>query len=189
MCNICRPLVTAILVFGLTACDHQKHKVDTKTLDFGVFTIETPHSWTKIKDRGIDSYVGRIAIDSTDTLDFDYGLYSNNLHEYDPTILDSSMMKDVDTSQINEIIFVKNRMRVDPDKYRKNNISWDTINGHKAKIVFPRQSGLGTTGIYIDSLLVSGSDVLKFNLYGENLKPENEKKVLDALRTLQFHKK
>ena len=80
-------------------------------------------------------------------------------------------------------------MRVDPDKYRKNNVSWDTIDGRKAKIVYPRQSGIGTTGIYIDSLWVQGSDVDRFNLYGENLKPENEKKVLAALRTLKFRQK
>lgn len=79
-------------------------------------------------------------------------------------------------------------MRVDPDKYKKNNVSWDTIDGRKAKIVFPRNSGIGTTGIYIDSLWQSGSDVDRFNLYGINLKPTNEKLFLQALRTLKFKK-
>ncbi len=100
-------------------------------------------------------------------------------------------MKDIDTSRTNihEIIFAKHRLQVDPDKYRKNNISWDTIDGHKAKIVYPRQTGIGKTGVYIDSLWISNLGVDKFNLYGENLKPENEKKVLEVLRTLKFHKK
>ena len=80
-------------------------------------------------------------------------------------------------------------MNVDPDKYRKNNVLWDTIDGRKAKIVYPRKSGIGTTGVYIDSLWVSGSQVDRFNLYGKNLKPGNEKKVLQALRTLKFRKK
>lgn len=186
-----KKLLTAIIVIGLFACNQPVSKGDTKTLDFGSFTIETPHSWKQIKEKGIDSYVGGIAIDSTDTLSFDLGWYSNKLYEYDQAFLDSNMIGSIDTNfiDLNAVIFVKNRMRVDPDKYRKNNVSWDTIDGRKAKIVYPRQSGIGTTGIYIDSLWVQGSDVDRFNLYGENLKPENEKKVLAALRTLKFRQK
>ena len=161
-----------------------------QTLDFGSFTIETPNGWTKIKEQGVDSYVGRIAIDNTDTLDFDLGWYSNRLYEYDATIFDSSMINSLDTSMIDtsEVIFVKNRMLVDPDKYRKNNVLWDTIDGRKVKIVYPRQPGIGTTGIYIDSLWQIGSDIDRFNLYGDNLKPTNEKLLLDALKTLKFHR-
>lgn len=186
-----KKFLTAIIVIGLTACNQTKPKGDTKTLDFGAFSIETPKSWTAIKEHGVDSYVGSIAIDDKDTIAYDLGWYSNRLYEYDPTILDSSMMANIDTSMVDtsEVIFVKNKMKVDPDKYRKNNVLWDTIEGRKAKIVYPRKSGIGTTGVYIDSLWVSGSDVDRFNLYGENLKPYNEKKVLQALRTLKFRKK
>jgi hypothetical protein len=184
-------LLTAIIVIGLTACNQTKHKGDTKTMNFGSFSIETPQSWTAIKEQGVDSYVGSIAIDEKDTISFDLGWYSNRLYEYDPTILDSSMRANIDTSMIDtsEVIFVENRMKVDPDKYRKNNVLWDTIDGRKAKIVYPRQSGKGTTRFYFDSLWISGSDVDRFNLYGDNLKPENEKKLLQVLRTLKFSKR
>ena len=186
-----KKLLIAIIVIGLSACNQTKRKGGTKTMDFGSFSFETPQSWTAIKEHGADSYVGSIALDDKDTIGFDLGWYSNRLYEYDPTILDSSMMANIDTSMVDtsEVIFVKNRMKVDPDKYRKNNVLWDTIDGRKAKIVYPRKSGVGTTGVYIDSLWVSGSDVDRFNLYGENLKPDNEKKVLQALRTLKFRKK
>ncbi|MCW3111037.1 MAG: hypothetical protein JWQ09_5543 [Segetibacter sp.] len=184
-------LIIVFLILGLTACNQPSSKRDTKTLDFGLFTIETPNSWTKIKERGADSYVGRIAIDGKDTLDFDLGWHSNKLYETDVTMLDSSMINSIDTSavDINSIIFVKDKNLVDPDKYRKNNISWDSIGGYRAKIVYPRQSGIGITGVYIDSLWQAGSGVARFNLYGTNLKPDNEKKVLEFLRTLKFHKK
>jgi hypothetical protein len=186
-----KKLLTAIIVIGLFACNQSTLKGDTKTMDFGSFTIETPQAWKPIEQKGVDSYVGEIAIDSTDTLSFDLGWYSNKLYEYDQAFLDSSMIGSIDTNFVDPtaVIFVKDRMRVDPDKYRKNNIKWDTIDGRKVKIVYPRQSGIGTTGVYIDSLWVSGSDVDRFNLYGENLKPENEKKLLEALRTLKFRKK
>jgi hypothetical protein len=183
-------IVTGFLFLLMISCTDSKPKDGKQTLDFGSFSVETPNGWTKIKEKGIDSYVGRIAIDKTDTLEFNLGWYSNKLNEDDPTILDSSMIGAIDTSiaDIKDIIFVKNRALVDPDKYKKNNFSWDTIDGRKAKIVFPRQSGIGTTGIYIDSLWQSGSDVDRFNLYGVNLKPDNERLFLAALKMLKFHK-
>ncbi|WP_153796271.1 hypothetical protein [Foetidibacter luteolus] len=184
-------IISGLLLLLFIGCADKNSKSDKQILDFGSFSIVTPNGWTKIKAQGVDSYVGRIAIDNIDTLHFDLGWYSNKLNEYEPTILDSSMISSIDTSMVDksEIIFVKNRMRVDPDKYKKNNVSWDTIDGRNAKIVFPRKSGIGTTGIYIDSLWQSGSDVDRFNLYGDNLKPTNEKLFLEALKTLKFHKK
>jgi hypothetical protein len=184
-------IVLGLSLFFFFGCLDSRHKSDKQTLDFGSFTIETPKGWTRIKAQGIDSYIGEIAIDNTDTLHFDLGWYSNNLNEYEPTILDSSMISSIDTSLVNisEIIFVKNSRRVDPDKYKKNNVSWDTTDGYIAKIVFPRQSGIGTTGIYIDSLWQSGSGIDRFNLYGNNLSSVNEKKLLAALKTLKFHRK
>ncbi len=184
-------IALGLLLLLMIGCTDTNPKSDKQILDFGAFTIETPNGWTKIKEQGADSYVGRIAIDNDDTLDFDLGWYSNTLNEYEPTILDSSMIGSIDTSMVDvsEVIFVKNRMKIDPDKYKKNNILWDTIDGRKVKIVFPRQTGLGTTGIYIDSLWQSGSDVDRFNLYGVNLKPANEKLFLAALKTMKFHKR
>jgi hypothetical protein len=183
-------IVSGFAFFLLVGCTDIKLKGDKQVLDFGLFSIETPNGWTKIKERGSDSYVGRIAIDKTDTLSFDLGWYSNKLDEPEPTILNSSLIGSIDTSTVdmNDVIFVKNGALVDPGKYKKNNILWETIDGRKAKIVFPRQSGIGTTGIYIDSLWQSGSAIDRFNLAGLNLKPVNEKSLLEALRTLKFHK-
>jgi hypothetical protein len=184
--------VVILYIFLLLSCqENQLVEHNTKTLDFGAFTIETPAAWKKVERQGIDSYVGEIAIDEKDTLSFDLGWYSNKLYERGPMILDSSFIGKVDTILYDPsaFIYVKNSLLVDPDKYRKNNVSWDTIDNRKAKIVYPRRTGIGTTGIYIDSLWPSGFDIDHFNLYGENLKPENEKLFLAAIKTLKFHKK
>lgn len=182
-------IILGLLLLLSIGCADSKPKADKQTLDFGSFTIETPNGWTKIKAQGIDSYVGQIAIDNTDTLHFDLGLFSNTLTEHEPQIIERSMLQHfanpIDTA---EFIIVDSRKGIDTDKYKKNNFLWDTIDGRKAKIVFPRQAGIGTTGIYIDSLWQSGSEVDRFNLYGDNLKPLNEKLLLEALRTLKFHK-
>ena len=181
-------IVTGLLLLFIIGCTDSKPKSDKQILDFGLFTIETPNGWTEIKAQGTDSYVGRIAIDNSDTVDFDLGWYSNTLTEPEPQIIERSMLRNMDVLDTTQIIIVDSRKGIDPDKYKKNNVSWDTIDGRKSKIVFPRQSGIGTTGIYIDSLWQAGSDFDRFNLYGDNLKPANEKLVLQALKTLKFHK-
>src|SRR5688500_6116296 len=104
-CRQCFPnmkkFLTAIIVIGLTACNQTtKPRIDTKIMDFGSFTIETPQSWKAIKEQGVDSYVGSIAIDNQDTLSFDLGQYSNKLYENDPVIWDSSIMSHIDTSLV-----------------------------------------------------------------------------------------
>lgn len=86
-------LLAAIIMIGLTACNQPSPNRYTKTMDFGGFSIQTPQSWQQIKARGTDSFVGRIAIDEKDTLDFDLGWYSNTLTESDPAIMDRSKLQ------------------------------------------------------------------------------------------------
>lgn len=123
-------------------------------MDFDYFTIQVPSSWEIIKLASIDSYVGKIKLDSADELFFDLGWYSNSLSD--------------DTTQ--------------------SNISWDTINGYRAKFLIPKQSGKGVIGIYIDSISGQGSERNKFVLGGRNLNPENEKLFLSSIKTLKFIK-
>lgn len=47
-------------------------------IDFGNFKIVVPTGWKKLEFKGIDSYVGGLT-DGNDTLEFDYGMYSNDL--------------------------------------------------------------------------------------------------------------
>jgi hypothetical protein len=181
-----RNILYSLLLCLSFACSEVKSENDKKTLDFGLFTIETPKSWSQVKAQGIDSYVGRIAIDKTDTLEFDLGWYSNTLTETEPQIIERQDLKNMQIAYTSEYIIVDSRRGIDIDVYRKCNISWDTINGRKAKIIFPRTSGMGITGVYIDSLWSNRGSVDRFNLYGEGLKPENQKRFLDAIKTLRF---
>jgi hypothetical protein len=147
-------IITLTLVGILTSCE--KVKRDKKSLDFGRFTIEVPGTWDKVKRKGIDSYVGQIAIDENDTLNFDLGWYSSDLTD-DPNLQDS--------------------------------VSWATIDNRKAKIVRPKKSGLGTTGVSIDSLWRAGSGIDRFQINGKNLKSDNERLFLEAIKTLRFKSK
>ena len=161
----------------------------TKTMDFGLFTLEVPYKWQQVKQNGIDSYVGAIAVDNTDTLYFDLGMYSNTLTEPNIEVITRQMMEENDLDSSGFVV-VKDimSMNIDADLYRKQNVSWDTIDNRRAKIVFPRISGKGTTGIYIGSLWGDSSKV-RFNLYGADLKTQTEENLLKAIKTLRFHKR
>jgi hypothetical protein len=158
-------------------------------MDFGLFTLEVPYKWQQVKQNGIDSYVGAIAVDNKDTLYFDLGMYSNTLTEPNIQVITRQMVEEnnLDSS---DFIVVKDimSMNIDADLYRKQNVSWDTIDNRRAKIVFPRISGKGITGVYIGSLWGDSSKV-RFNLHGSNLKAQTEQDLLKAIKTLRFHKR
>lgn len=177
--------ISAITILAIGCKDPSR----TKTMDFGLFTLEVPYRWEEVKQNGIDSYVGAIAVDNADTLYFDLGMYSNTLTEPNIQVITRQMMEEnnLDSS---DFIVVKDimSMNIDADLYRKQNVSWDTIDNRRAKIVFPRISGKGTTGIYIGSLWGDSSRV-RFNLHGSNLKTQTEKDLLKAIKTLRFYKR
>lgn len=179
-------LIISVITAGLLSCSEKKTTGETKVLDFGAFTIETPKGWTKMKERGVDSYVGRIAIDDSDTLEFDLGWYSNDLTEYQEVKMGDGKtyyISSYDTAYSPTLVDSANK-----EKVVKSSVTWDTIDGRKAKVLSPIKAGIGTTGIYIDSLWERGSDVDKFNLYGSNLKTQNQKALLAAFKTLKFHR-
>lgn len=153
-------------------------------MDFGAFTIQAPAHWTKIVAQGVDSYVGAIALDSTDTLSFDLGWYSDDLEEYQEVIAPDGriyFISSYDTAYNPTLFDSANRHRV-----IQSRINWDSIDGRKAKLLSPIRPGAGITGIYIDSLWNSGPYHDRFNLYGKDLKPSNQEAVLQSLRTLKF---
>lgn len=119
-------------------------------------------------------------------LHFDLGWYSNDLSEYEEI-----KMGDNKTYYISSADTAANPTLVDSlhkDQVVKSSIIWDTINGRRAKLLSSIVPGRGTTGIYIDSLWPAGFKRDKFNLYGSNLKPLNEKAALASFRTLKFYK-
>lgn len=177
-----------ILMILVSGCQYPYR---TKKMDFGLFTLEAPYTWQQVKKNGIDSYVGAIAVDKSDTLYFDLGMYSNNLTEPNIEIITRQMMEESATDSIKDIIVRDMPLDVDldADRFRKQNVSWDTIDHRCAKIVFPRISGNGLTGVYIDSLWLRGSSKIRFNLAGADLKVQNEKDLLNAVKTLRFYKK
>jgi|SRR5690606_6031842 len=179
--------VILILLFFVISCANNKK--ETHILDFKRFTIEVPKNWKKIKLKGIDSQVGGIISNDNDTMFFDLGMYSWDLDNYEKSIMPrsvwDSLKKNIPIIDSSNYIIVED-YEVDLEIYRTQDTKWDTIDGYLAKMIFPIHTGKGLSGIYIDSL---NSDKIRFNLYGIDLKPKNEKLFLEAIQTIKFNMK
>lgn len=77
-----RTYIIVLSIFFATGC--AREKTEYHWLDFGSFRLKAPGGWNKFELQGIDSYVGGLT-DGKDTLFFDYGWYSPQVGEEDPT--------------------------------------------------------------------------------------------------------
>ena len=111
---------------------------------------------------------------------FDLGWYSNKLTyelRYDETL------PGIEARRLNKDTLIYTEEGTEYYVY------YDTVGGYRAKVVTPKQPGVGITGIYIDSLWRSGSDIDKFNLYGRDFGEKTTKDFFTAIKTLKFHEK
>ncbi len=76
-----RYLIATICAICLLSCHTVKKQDSLHLLDFEAFTIDVPASWEKLTLRGMDSYIGGIKIDATDSVSFDLGMYSFSLND------------------------------------------------------------------------------------------------------------
>lgn len=64
-----------------------------------------------------------------------------------------------------------------------HHISYTAIDGKSAKIVKPKNPGLGTTGVYFDSL---DHQKTRLQMSGDDLSSENQRQFLNAIETIRF---
>lgn len=182
-----RRILTLYFILIFTSCNKA-----TKTLEFDKFEIEVPNSWHKIAKAGIDSQVGEIAMDYNDTLYFDLGWYSNELAEDKPYVVEGKRVHLINREKLtdNSIVYDYYGIldTIDLNKFLKNEYIFVTIDNKRAKIVSPKKYEQGTTGVYFDSLWVRESGIDRFQLNGNNLKEQNQKALLTAIRTIKFKK-
>jgi hypothetical protein len=182
-------ILTGLISILVIGCSDTKPKEEKHILDLGYFTIETPKDWTsKIGYSTFAAEAGEIMINTQDTLNlYISSIFENSLTETDSVIIYQNKIPPFKPNYSpSKGLIIDSVKPVDLDKYRKNNISWDTIDGLKAKIIFPRQTGIGTTGVYFEKIPDNYNSLV---LYGENLEPANEKLLLQALKTIKFTKK
>ena len=67
-------IISVLLLLLCSTALLSKSSGDT-TFTFKYFTLRAPCTWSVVKRQGVDSYVGAVT-NGTDTLEFDYGIYS-----------------------------------------------------------------------------------------------------------------
>jgi hypothetical protein len=72
----------SVLIMMVVSCKTEKGQ--WQTLDFKAFQLKAPAGWRIVKAEGIDSYVGGLT-NGKDSLWFDYGWYSPEVGEEDPS--------------------------------------------------------------------------------------------------------
>jgi hypothetical protein len=163
-----------------------------KEMDFSAFSMETPENWVYVKQRGIDSFVGKVALDKNDTLRFDYGLYSSSLEEDLGFIITKDSVFTYEENEnkndtVNRYVqkFYAKRDTLNMKSLYKTEYSFEVINNLKAKIVTPKKPGIGLTGVFFENTRLDGKGV-RFQISGYNLSEKNQMEFLKAIRTLKF---
>ncbi|WP_026838870.1 hypothetical protein [Gillisia sp. JM1] len=186
--------ISILTILLLCSCAQRNYK----TIDFGQFKITVPKKWNKYESKGIDSYVGGIITNTNDTLNFDFGRYSNDLSKSDyPMVYDSIGLNEL-TKKERELLpktkylIVEDLLYADVDfnEYLQYQFKIDSVDCFKAKIITPRDRSYGGTGIYIDSLTGSKEKYNKIGIsfYGWYLTEKTQAEFIKALKTLRFEK-
>jgi hypothetical protein len=166
-----------------------------KTIDFESFEITVPENWNKNIMKGTDSYVGGIITDKNDTLFFDIGMYSNDVIKEDfPLVYDKKSYRELsekekrDLKKTEYLIVDSFYEDIDLKKYLKQKFVIHKIGCFNAKLITPKNKGIGTTGIYIDSLQGNkeGFNKIKMSFYGVDLDVKTQKEFIEALKSIQF---
>lgn len=161
---------------------------DKEKINLEKFEIVVPLEWeTKVIEKN-DGYNGVLLV-QRDSIFFNFGIAVSNLAEKEPNVVYIPLRKeqiyeDFDTSKF----VLAEKQFFDMDEYRKQNVSFAVINGLPAKLTYPRRSGRGLTGVYIDSIKYEKglSHNLGFHLFGNNLSPTKERELLKAITTVVF---
>ncbi|GAB3930447.1 hypothetical protein [Mucilaginibacter myungsuensis] len=165
-----------ILALTMLGCDQNRsysiskqelEKKGLKVLDVKEFTIVVLKHWAYIEARGIDSFVGDIKIGDSTYLSFDlsYHGYASSLVPSKSEYENDKQRYVSDTAVINAHNF---------DEYKEN--------GYSIKIIWPKSTRKGMTGIYCKS----ESSSFDFQLSGDSLSLEDQTAALAAFKTIKF---
>lgn len=179
----------------LTSCSGGKPSATdgTKLLDYGYFTIRVPQEWKRVDVKGIDSFVGEIHIDTNTVITFDLGWYANDLSEgSEDFIVRNDSLIVLEKSPIPGVVKPREDYRGEPDSSNLASVTVNqkqhiNIDGFKAKLVTPRHTGKGMTGLFIARLWNAGSSDDRFQINGQNLNAKQQQQLITAIKTLKFY--
>lgn len=155
------------------------------------FTLEIPKSWREIEVKATDSDIMVFVNSLNDTITSDYGRYSNSLNEELPTVFtenDYSKLSDEEKNKLkkDDFLVIENYDNYNPNNLYKSTSAMYKIDNKNAKVVVPKISGKGIAGVYFDKLSAGENNVMKLNMYGQNVNKITETEILNAVSTIKF---
>ena len=179
--------------------DYPKYEKTFNTTEYKIkdkvyFSLKIPKSWKEIEVNGIDSDVMIFVNSLNDTITSDYGWYSNSLNDEDlPTVYtknEYNALSENDKNNLKESEYV---IIEDYNNFNYNSITKSIykiykIDNRKAKVVMPKASGKGITGVYFEKLYKVRGNFMNLNLYGYDVNKETEEEILNVISTIKFKK-
>ncbi|AMR34241.1 hypothetical protein A0256_23705 [Mucilaginibacter sp. PAMC 26640] len=163
----------------------------TKLIQYPQFSIRVPKQWVRLEVETEDSFFGYIQIGKDEFVGFDLGWYSNNLNEDEfgdyYQVEDGKVYKFRRSKKRKERLLIGKADSTTLESVRRNKVAWIYIDGHKAKLITPKVTTRGTTGVYIDSLWMQGCCKVKFQMSTSNLTFLQQQQLIAAIKTLKFY--
>jgi hypothetical protein len=173
-------LFVSLLMF--TACS----KDSLKKVDFGGFSGLVPSNWQKTNLKGIDSNVSIVITDKNDTLVIDYGKFSDQFNEI---VEVRSLERKAEFDSVNfhypeNMVFSENA-EIDQAQglYLEEYFFYETIDGKKAKLGFPKLNKNGRCLLHIANADNNGN---KLSIYVHNVDERTQKEVYSFFKSITF---
>ena len=151
------------------------------------FSFPYPGNWTIIKKSALDSCSGTILTDNGDTLYFDYGLHVEPMSKNDTFYVPGELKKSFLGKGYNlgNAIFIESG-HLD-SLYQLRTIV--TTRDKHAMLFVPKFDSIifrGISGIFINNIKETPAGIIKFRIYGNDLKKESDKGLTMIINNIVF---
>jgi hypothetical protein len=186
-------LLVFVAIFTSCSPKNQAEEKNIQEYKTKYFSLLIPDKWKIEAGKNIDAHALNYFIANEDTIIMEVSSYASNLAEPEPDILPKSLEGQVDSiaKVENYVIFVPDdivKKGIDIDDYRKQNVSFKKVGIYNIKIITPRNTGNGITGMYCDSLGIDETiGRIKMNMYGRNLKANTENELLQVINKININ--
>lgn len=171
-----RPLLILIIVF--VSCNQSNLKMIEIA---GKVAFSIPADYNFEKGRSIDTYVGKIKLPSGKIVTVEYGEFSYKPVEMPAVVLHDSL-KNVQRKKSPNLFYSQNpHFDEQYGVFFTNFYYYDTINGVKSLIVFPKRMGTGESAAYFEM-----PGLPPFSIHADSLNEEEQKSLVKIINSVRF---
>lgn len=175
---------SALFIFLLISCNHQGSS-SKNIYEENEYSFDIPKGWELIKTKGIDSRIGYLLTNSSDTIFYEYGNHSEKVVSNLLKVLPFSDKDSMDIDNSESIFRYSSTPYIDQDLgiFLNEFYIQDTINTIIVKIQIPKFVENGTTALYSDEINEQGKRLV---IKGKNLNQKNHDRLIDLFKSIKF---